>query len=173
MLTIGCVTCSSVGVAEGHHTGTHIGHDCHVIAVQENLRQLCVFKLANDSGKPWLWWEYVTKFGDECSMVDKTYDEDCAEKVSINRQSNQRLVSHPRRIPCCSNVYIRHVSGDWHNLLVLGRMHTVVMASWVRSAERLVMTTFRQCSASSISANGFVTHAALLWVLVVSSRRCC
>jgi len=52
-----------------------------VIVLQENLRQLCVFKLANESGKPWLWWDYVTKFGDECSMVDRTYDEDCAEKV--------------------------------------------------------------------------------------------
>ena len=24
--------------------------------LQENLRQLCVFKMANDSGKPYLWW---------------------------------------------------------------------------------------------------------------------
>ena len=55
--------------------------DCHPVAGQENLRQLCVFKLANDTSKPWYWWDYVTKFGEECSMVDKTYDEDCAEKV--------------------------------------------------------------------------------------------
>ena len=49
--------------------------------LQENLRQLCVFQLAKDGGKPWMWWDYVTKFGDECTMVGKTYDEDCAEKV--------------------------------------------------------------------------------------------
>ena len=58
-----------------------------VIAVQENLRQLCVFKLANESGKPWFWWDYVTRFGDECSMVDRTYDEDCAEKARTGTPS--------------------------------------------------------------------------------------
>ena len=51
--------------------------------MQENLRQLCVFKLANDSGQPWFWWDYVTRFGDQCSMDDKTYDEACAEKVRV------------------------------------------------------------------------------------------
>ena len=70
---------------------SHIGHDGHATPLQENLRQLCVFKLANESGKPWLWWEYVTKFGDECSMVDRTYDEDCAEKVH-NTAPRQRVV---------------------------------------------------------------------------------
>ena len=48
---------------------------------QENLRQLCVFRLANESGKPWMWWDYVTRFGEECTMVGHTYDEACAEKV--------------------------------------------------------------------------------------------
>ena len=54
---------------------------CPFGAVQENLRQLCVFKLANETGQPWHWWDYVTKFGDECSMDDRTYDEACAERV--------------------------------------------------------------------------------------------
>jgi len=67
------------------------------MAVQENLRQLCVFKLANESGKPWLWWDYVTKFGDECSMVDRTYDEDCAEKV---RRGPAVMTSVMRSLVC-------------------------------------------------------------------------
>eukprot|EP00887_Chlorella_sp_A99_P001340 scaffold14.g1340.t1 len=49
--------------------------------VQENLRQLCVFKLANDSGKPWLWWDYVTRFGEQCDMDSKKYGQECAEHV--------------------------------------------------------------------------------------------
>jgi len=49
--------------------------------VQENLRQLCVFRLANDTGKPWLWWDYITRFGAECSMHDNKYNEQCAEKI--------------------------------------------------------------------------------------------
>ena len=48
---------------------------------QENLRELCLFKLANDSGKPWLWWDYVTKFSDQCLMADKHFNQECAEKV--------------------------------------------------------------------------------------------
>jgi hypothetical protein len=50
--------------------------------LQENLRQLCVFKLANESGVPWKWWEYVTRFGDECKMSENQYNEECAERVS-------------------------------------------------------------------------------------------
>lgn len=49
--------------------------------MQENLRQLCVFKLANDSGKPWLWWDYVTRFGEQCDMDSKKYGQECAEHV--------------------------------------------------------------------------------------------
>lgn len=53
-----------------------------VLGPQENLRQLCVYRLANESGKPWVWWDYITRFGAECSMHDRTYNQDCAEKVS-------------------------------------------------------------------------------------------
>lgn len=49
--------------------------------VQENIRQLCIFKLANDSNKPWVWWDYVTKFGEQCKMKDNKYNEECAEQV--------------------------------------------------------------------------------------------
>ena len=49
--------------------------------VAENLRQLCVFKLAAAAERPWVWWDYVTRFGDECTMASKKYGPDCAEKV--------------------------------------------------------------------------------------------
>ena len=49
--------------------------------VQENLRQLCVFQLANQSGQSYRWWEYVTKFGEECTMAGNQYNEACAERV--------------------------------------------------------------------------------------------
>lgn len=50
--------------------------------LQENLRQLCVYKLANESGRPWVWWEYTTRFSDECKMTENNYNEECAERVS-------------------------------------------------------------------------------------------
>ena len=51
--------------------------------MQENLRQLCVYQLANESGVPWKWWQYVTKFGDECKMSENQYNEECAERVRL------------------------------------------------------------------------------------------
>jgi len=51
------------------------------LALQENLRQLCVFQLANESGQSYRWWEYVTKFGEECTMSGNNYNEACAERV--------------------------------------------------------------------------------------------
>lgn len=66
----------------------HYIHGCSVsgnkqpcIAMQENLRQLCVFQLASKAGQSYRWWEYVTKFGEECTMAGKKYNSECAEKV--------------------------------------------------------------------------------------------
>ena len=53
------------------------------LVVQENLRQLCVFQLANQSGQSYRWWEYVTKFGQECTMAGNQYNEACAERVTF------------------------------------------------------------------------------------------
>lgn len=49
--------------------------------VKENLRQLCVHRVANDSSRSWVWWDYVTDFHIRCTMKDKNYGEECAEKV--------------------------------------------------------------------------------------------
>ncbi|MBA0631626.1 hypothetical protein Godav_000482, partial [Gossypium davidsonii] len=49
--------------------------------VIENLRQLCVFKVANESNKSWLWWDYVTDFQIRCPMKEKKYNKECADAV--------------------------------------------------------------------------------------------
>ena len=50
--------------------------------VIENLRTLCVFQQANNTGQPWKWWDYVTEFGDKCTMAKGTYGrEDCATSI--------------------------------------------------------------------------------------------
>ncbi|KAI9181655.1 hypothetical protein LWI28_017211 [Acer negundo] len=49
--------------------------------VLENLRQLCVFRVANESRKPWVWWDYVTDFQIRCPMKEKKYNKDCADSV--------------------------------------------------------------------------------------------
>lgn len=49
--------------------------------VLENLRQLCVHKVANESQKSWVWWDYVTDFHIRCPMKEKKYNQDCAEDV--------------------------------------------------------------------------------------------
>ncbi|KAM7524750.1 hypothetical protein LguiA_014652 [Lonicera macranthoides] len=49
--------------------------------VFENLRQLCVHRVANESGRSWVWWDYVTDFHIRCSMKQKRYSKECAEDV--------------------------------------------------------------------------------------------
>ncbi|KAJ6803544.1 vacuolar-sorting receptor 1-like [Iris pallida] len=56
------------------------GYDGKDVVVQ-NLRQVCLFKVANETGKPWLWWDYVTDFAIRCPMKEKKYTKECAEEV--------------------------------------------------------------------------------------------
>jgi hypothetical protein len=56
------------------------GYDGRNVVVQ-NLHQICVFKIANETGKPWLWWDYVHDFALRCPMKDKKYNHDCASDV--------------------------------------------------------------------------------------------
>lgn len=56
------------------------GYDGKDVVVQ-NLRQACVFKVANESGKPWAWWDYVTDFSIRCPMKEKKYTKECADRI--------------------------------------------------------------------------------------------
>lgn len=49
--------------------------------VIENLRQLCVHKVANEYNRSWVWWDYVSDFHIRCSMKEKKYSRDCADDV--------------------------------------------------------------------------------------------
>ncbi|KAG9439433.1 hypothetical protein H6P81_019598 [Aristolochia fimbriata] len=49
--------------------------------VIENLRQLCVHRVANESGRSWVWWDFVTDFHIRCSMKKKKYSKECGEDV--------------------------------------------------------------------------------------------
>jgi hypothetical protein len=49
--------------------------------LQINLMQLCFFQVANASGQPNLWWDYVDMFGHNCTMKNKQYTEECARRV--------------------------------------------------------------------------------------------
>ncbi|EPS73119.1 hypothetical protein M569_01632, partial [Genlisea aurea] len=56
------------------------GYDGKDVVLQ-NLRQACFFKIANESGKPWLWWDYVTDFSIRCPMKELKYNKECADEV--------------------------------------------------------------------------------------------
>ncbi|XP_030550062.2 vacuolar-sorting receptor 6 [Rhodamnia argentea] len=49
--------------------------------VLENLRQLCVHRVAKESNRSWVWWDYVTDFHIRCSMKEKKYSKHCGEDV--------------------------------------------------------------------------------------------
>ncbi|KAK1279509.1 Vacuolar-sorting receptor 7 [Acorus gramineus] len=58
----------------------HEGYEGKDVVI-ENLRQLCVHKVANESNRSWVWWDFVTDFHIRCSMKDKKYSRECAESV--------------------------------------------------------------------------------------------
>mmetsp|Transcript_36321 Transcript_36321/g.43917 ORF Transcript_36321/g.43917 Transcript_36321/m.43917 type:complete len:698 (+) Transcript_36321:228-2321(+) len=49
--------------------------------VMENLRQICVFDVANKTGNPNLWWDYVTTFHRKCKMQTVNFNVECSEQV--------------------------------------------------------------------------------------------
>ncbi|KAG8374475.1 hypothetical protein BUALT_Bualt11G0136200 [Buddleja alternifolia] len=56
------------------------GYDGKDVVVQ-NLRQACFFNVANQTGKPWQWWDYVTDFSIRCPMRQNKYNKECADQV--------------------------------------------------------------------------------------------
>ncbi|KAF6143041.1 hypothetical protein GIB67_041109 [Kingdonia uniflora] len=56
------------------------GYDGKDVVIQ-NLRQACLYKVTNETGKPWLWWDYVTDFAIRCPMKEKKYTKECADQV--------------------------------------------------------------------------------------------
>ncbi|CAM8974203.1 unnamed protein product [Rhodiola kirilowii] len=56
------------------------GYDGKDVVI-ENLRQLCVFKDAQEKKRPWVWWDYVTDFQIRCPMKEKKYNAECATAV--------------------------------------------------------------------------------------------
>ncbi|XP_042414156.1 vacuolar-sorting receptor 6-like [Zingiber officinale] len=38
-------------------------------------------RVANETGRPWVWWDYVIDFSIRCSMKEKKYTKHCAERV--------------------------------------------------------------------------------------------
>ena len=71
------------------------GYDGKDVVVQ-NLRQACVYRVLNETGKPWVWWDYVTDFHIRCSMKENKYSKECAEIVveSLGKRHHTRL-SYP------------------------------------------------------------------------------
>ncbi|KAG6510231.1 hypothetical protein ZIOFF_028240 [Zingiber officinale] len=57
-----------------------IGYDGKDVVI-ENLRQLCVFRVVNESKRSWIWWDYVTDFHIRCPMKEKKYNKECADTV--------------------------------------------------------------------------------------------
>ncbi|KAL6843890.1 hypothetical protein ACP4OV_026461 [Aristida adscensionis] len=49
--------------------------------VTENLRHLCVHRVANARRRPWVWWDYAADYHLRCSMKGQRYSRRCAEGV--------------------------------------------------------------------------------------------
>lgn len=45
--------------------------------VEENKRQLCVYKIASDKKEPWKWWTYAADFAEHCTMKNGRFADRC------------------------------------------------------------------------------------------------
>ncbi|CAH9116637.1 unnamed protein product [Cuscuta epithymum] len=74
------------------------GYDGKDVVV-EKLRQLCVFKVAKETKKPWVWWDYVTDFQIRCPMKEKKYNKECADGVikslGLDMQKIEKCLGDP------------------------------------------------------------------------------
>ena len=79
------------------------GYDGKDVVVQ-NLRQACFYKVANESGKPWQWWDYVTDFSIRCPMKENKYTEECSDQVikSLGRLGSSRFFAYSMELSCVS-----------------------------------------------------------------------
>ncbi|KAL1360117.1 hypothetical protein HN51_005466 [Arachis hypogaea] len=67
------------------------GYDGKDVVIQ-NLRQACFYKVANASGNPWQWWDYVTDFAIRCPMKDKKFTEECSDQVITSLGANLKKI---------------------------------------------------------------------------------
>eukprot|EP00808_Paulinella_micropora_P010848 g70476.t1 len=49
--------------------------------IQENLRQICVFRTVNQTREYHKWWDYVSKFQEKCALEDDLWTEACSNSV--------------------------------------------------------------------------------------------
>ena len=72
--------------------------------VIQNLRQACFFKVANESRKPWQWWDYVTDFSIRCPMRENKYTEECSDQVikSLGMLDTACFLEHTLQWACVS-----------------------------------------------------------------------
>ncbi|XP_044378699.1 vacuolar-sorting receptor 1-like [Triticum aestivum] len=71
--------------------GSSKGYNGRDVVIQ-NLYQICVFKVSKKTGKPWLWWDYVTHFSIMCPMKKKMYTHECASGVIRSLGLSQKAV---------------------------------------------------------------------------------
>jgi len=63
--------------------------------MEENKRQLCIFKQAQEADKPWLWWDFVGGYSTRCTFANgKFNDEECAKtEVEAIGLDNSKVVT--------------------------------------------------------------------------------
>ncbi|KAG6769650.1 hypothetical protein POTOM_025306 [Populus tomentosa] len=108
------------------------GYDGKDVVVQ-NLRQACFYKVANESKKPWLWWDYVTDFSIRCPMKEKKYTKECADQVI------QSIGVDLKKIDIC----IGDPEADVENEVLKAEQE--VQVNWTKEqfSRRFVQDTFR------------------------------
>lgn len=70
---------------------THSNDERALIAqvVEENKRQLCVYKLLSEAKEAWKWWDYAAGFAAECTMANGHFGDRSCVRAQLEKTGLQ------------------------------------------------------------------------------------
>ncbi|KAG4907664.1 hypothetical protein JHK86_056148 [Glycine max] len=149
------------------------GYDGKDVVI-ENLRQLCVFKVANETKKPWVWWDYVTDFQIRCPMKEKKYNKKCAdaviESLGLDIKKIERCMGDPNADS--ENPVLKEEQDAQHSFFVPGKLEKgavmkAICAGFEETTEPAV------CLSSDVETNECLENNGGCWQDKVANITAC
>ncbi|KAK9804303.1 hypothetical protein WJX72_005862 [[Myrmecia] bisecta] len=150
--------------------------------VEENKRQLCIFKQANEKSQPWLWWDYVAAFAEHCTMAANQFNADCAHQqlqaLGLDASAVQQCMgdsTSDTEHPLLEADYVAQGDDGWGQGKILLLPTVVINTKQYRgrldvpSVMRAVCAGFSEatepavCMSSNLNVNDCVEDASSCW----------
>jgi len=110
--------------------------------VKENLRQICVWKYADELNRPSIWWNYINDFADVCFGEEGVEDTESFEKCSVDVQKLQgidtekieKCINDSGGFKAGRNTYLEAELDERKNLYILTLPSMVINGALLRQS---------------------------------------